>query len=635
MLGNVAKVLATIATLRIGANLVSGLASGLATVRSMKVGLDGVTASTKALRLASLGLNTAVFAAVAVVGALVTAWGAAAVKAAELRQAARDLQEQLDNGVDPIEAWITVLREQGILTEDLQSLLNDSGISVEEFVRKIMSGDEAFRSMAEAAKTGQGDIETWANILGLSVEEATKLHPTFEEVKGDMNEFGDAVTDASAILDGFFQERSNEVANGLIEAGFGARFTTEEIRRMADEAVRLADARTATKDIIAGFTEGTPGRRRVEGGRGENREPRRPITFSWEEMVLAMENGEDTIEGIYDSLADASEEFSTTLGESFDEVREAITGNFPAWDEYEQASIKSLDAVIKAQDLYLEDLQAGFELQAAIAGTVSDRTLAFIEGLDPATKGALARLRETNKKGFDEWLGDVEENLAEEDALVMDYWGLKLPGHLAAGFAKLVQVAAANASALELPGEQTGDAFVDGLSSVIEGIPGEYQDDFLNYVADSMEDPEFLNSIGLNLGNDIIDGMIAAIRQMADRVGPQLDNEAGELKEKMSKSWEAASPSRWTYRLGQNITRGLWGGMDDEMDRQLTLTHNPMVNVMRPEPKLNLSTKVQSGSRDIHIYYPEHKSDDIIDGVKKASMLTSLQREAEVAIGPG
>lgn len=635
MVGNLAKVLATIATLRIGANLVSGLAQGITKVRAMKIGLDGVTASTKALRLASLGLNTAVFAAIAVVGVLITQWGAAAVKAAELKQASRDLQAELEGGADPMEAWIAALREQGIITDKFVTLLNDSGLSIEEFVRRVMSGDEAFKAMGDAALSGQGDIQTWADILGISVEEATNLNTTFEETKGEMALFGNAVRDSSELLDTFFKTKSDDVANGLIEAGFGARFTTEEIRKMADEAVRLADVRASTEDILASFTTGTPGRRQVEGGQGARQTPRNDVVFSWEEMVMGMENGEDKIEAFYENLADKSEEFSSTLRDSFDEVRETVFSGFPVWDEYEQATIDSLDAVIEAQDLYLEDLRSGFELQAAIAGTVSAETLAYIEGLDPATKGALARFRETNKKGFGEWLADVEANLTEADVLTGDFWSLKLPGQLETGFALLAQVAADNATALELPAAETGQSFIDGIATVMEGIPAEYQDEFLGYIAETLSDPVAMKGLGLAIGDDVIAGLLLALANMSNRVGPTVRAQTEDLREKMRRNWDANSPSKFTYRLGGDITRGLWMGMDDEMDRQLSLTHNPMVNVMTPSPKVHLSTKVQSGSKDINIYYPEHKSDDIIDGVKKASVLNGLQRDAEVAIGPG
>lgn len=635
MLGNLAKVLATIATLRIGASLVSGLAAGLTTVKSMKVGIDGVTASTRALRIASLGLNTAVFAAIAIVGGLITAWGAAAAKAAELRQAARDLQEQLDQGVDPVEAWITVLREQGVLTDDLQALLNDSGISVEQFVRRIMEGDEAFQAIGEAARTGQGDIETWAEILGISVEEAIKLHPTFEQVKGDMNAFGDAVNDSSEILDGFFEERSNNVANGLIEAGFGARFTTEEIRAMADEAVRLANIKTSPADIIKSFTEGTPGRRRVEGGQGHNRAPTPDIVFSWEEMVMAMEGGEDKIDGFYESIAEKSEEFSTTLRESFDEVRDSIVSGFPTWDEYEQKSIESLAKVLEAQDLYLEDLKDGFELQSAIAGTVSDQTLAFIEGLDPATKGALGRLRETNREGFNDWLAAVEENLGEQESLVADYWGLKLPGHVNAGFATMVGNLLTQVQTLGLVGEDAGGAFEAGLMAIMESLPADQQDDFQTYMEELLGQQSFLSELGFKVGDDVVLGFLRALDSLGYLAGISIREAAIDIGATFDDAFGIKSPSKMTYRVGQFLTRGLFVGMEDEMDRQLAITHNPMVNVMRPESKPVFQAKVQSGSRDINIYYPEHKSDDIIDGVKKSAILSSLQREAEVAIGPG
>jgi hypothetical protein len=452
-----------------------------------------------------------------------------------------------------------------------------------------------------------------------------------------MNTFGDLVNESTEILDAFFKDKSDEVTNGLIEAGLNARFSTDEIRTMADEAVRFFGMKVPVDNILAAFgPTGTIGMPRILPDLKKQAEE---TVFTWEEMVLGMEGGADRIDDFWDALVDTTDKFNGDLADSFKEIRDTIMDGFPDWDEYEQVTQKGfgkvLKGVLKAQELFLEDLRDGIELSSAIAGEVSAGTLAFIEGLDPATKGALARFRRTNEDGFSDWLGDVEANLNEADDLTQDFWLLKLPENLQMGFAGLLAVMSQNVGGFGLPGEQAAGMFVSGVEDVLSRMPEEHQDEFLGYVADALSNPEFLLGLGIAAGDPVVEGMLRSLRTMAERAKPIINAQAVKMQKDMKDAWGVYSPSRVTQEIGLNITRGLFGGMEDEYERQLSASQSPIVNLMGSKPIVNLKTTVQGGSRDIVLNYPQHKSDDIIDGVKKAAVLSGLQRDAEVAIGPG
>ncbi|KKM04871.1 hypothetical protein LCGC14_1759850, partial [marine sediment metagenome] len=199
-----------------------------------------------------------------------------------------------------------------------------------------------------------------------------------------------------------------------------------------------------------------------------------------------------------------------------------------------------------------------------------------------------------------------------------------------------IAVATANAQLLELPGKQTADAFFDGLAVQMASLPAAHQQDFLDNIEEAMADEGFMDALGWNLGDDIIEGLLRVLRGMAARVNPVFSDQGDLMRRAMSGVWEAVSPSKFTEELGRDITRGLFKGLESEFDRQFrTQRDNPIVNILGPKPVVNLTTTVQGGSRDIILNYPHHTSDDVISGVKTGSILTSLQREAEVAIGPG
>lgn len=639
LLGNLARVLATIAATRIAASMFGGLKEGIDKFRALRAGVEGASRATAALSLATLGLNTAVFAAIAVAGILITKWAAAAAKAAELRRVARDLAAEIEAGADPVDALIESLREQEIFTPEFEGMLLNLGLSLEDLVGGIGDADSAF------SKLTQGDVAGFlaevSEMTGKTAEELQLIlgggprQPGVPRTQGaivkEIEGIQAALGDAQEIMDAFFENKSNEVRTGLIEAGLGAKFTAEQLKAMADAAVRAADIRVPADSIIASFLTGTPGRRHPGGGvAGQMAEAAVDIERSWQDILMTSESGESKIDDFFDSMADSADDFSGELADSFLEVKETIMGSFPAWDEYEQATIESLDKVIEAQDLYLEDLRDGFNLQEELAGTASERVIEFIENLDPATKAALARYRETNRSGFDQWLTELDGNLAEAGVLTGQFWEQALPGHLEEGFATLVGMARTKAEELGLPGEETAQAFFEGLMEQMSLLPEQHQDAFLQYIAGLFSDTEFLRSMGFDAGDPVVQGFLDALSTLAGRAASVMAEQKRLMDWRMRKELEIGSPSKWAMRLGREIPRGFYMGMEDEGEAQLrrsTFAQSP--TQMIPAPMVNVNVPRQPGGRTTNITIVSPRTQDLRGDIQQGLLSESLVGEVE------
>lgn len=643
LIGRLTKVLLAVAAIRIGAGILLGLKAALVTLRGIEGAAWGAARGTAALRLGMLGVNTAVFAGLGIAAILITRWAAMAAKAAELRRAGKEFLQDLEEGTPPVEAFLKKLRDQGVLTDEISDRFHNLGISVEDFVTKLLEGDEGLTQFLagdfDKDILGRADaMATFAKTFGTTKEEIGALFPSIAEAQIGILGLTRFMRESSEIFrGGALAERARQIREGLIEAGKGAIFTTEQLKIMADRAAVAFDLSVPVGDIIRQMTtDYQDAALRGEVSSGIITDSLDDITFSWRELVNQTEDGESRIENFFETMISSVDDFEGTLSDSFDEVREAILGSFPAWDEYEQATIESLDAVIAAQDAYLEDLRDGLGLQQDLVGQVSRNVLEFVENLDPATKGALARFRKSNREGFEEWLADVGENLDEAGELVIDFWELKLPEGLSVGFRGLLATAAKEAKSLELPGRQTAESFFEGLSAQMILLSGERQQEYLDAIEEALSDQGFMDALGFGVGDDVIEGLLRALRNMAARANPIFLAQAQMMQENVERVWGVHSPSTVMEDIGKDITRGLFEGLNSEFDRQFQdQRSSPIVNILGPKPVVNLTTTVQGGSRDINLYYPHHTSDDVISGVKTASVLTSLQREAEVAIGPG
>lgn len=628
-----AKVLATVAAIRIGAGMISSIHAGFVALKGMQGAAFGAARGTAALRLGLLGLNTAVFGAIGIAAILITQWAATAAKAAALRTAARELREELEKGGPPTETIVDTLKEQGVFSEEVIDLFGELGVSADSLVERLLAGDKQLEDLMNNEATA--DVIAMADALGLTTEELQGLYPNIDILRQKIFLFQDSLRTGEGFLEDFFQFRGDEIFVGLREAGqaFG---TLEQQRQRAMSAAQSFPLDTSVDEIVHLMTSVYPDAAiRWMAAAGDVEDANEGVGLSWQELVAGMESGADRIDSFWEAIVGSVGDFQGTLAESFEEVQDIIIGGFPVWDEYEQVTLEALDGVIDAQDAYLEDLRAGFALEEELAGTVGANVLNFVQGLDAPTKAALARWRATNEEEFGLWIAQVGGNLDEVEFLFIEAWQRKLPEAMDQGFKTLVATALAAGSELELTGEAAADNFTEGIVEQMRLLPAAHKTEFLGFMEEALEDKGFLDSLGFDLGDDIILGLIRALSGMAARTSAIFLAQAAMMQENVDKVWGRHSPSRWMEELGRDLTRGLVIGLDDEFDKQMLRTSNPIVNILGPKPNMTANVKVQSGSRDINLWYPQHTSDDVISGVKTASVLNSLQREAEVVVGVG
>ncbi|KKL98535.1 hypothetical protein LCGC14_1823450, partial [marine sediment metagenome] len=438
LIGRLTKVLLAVAAVRIGAGVLLGLKAALVTLRGIEGSAFGAARGTAALRLGMLGVSTAVFAGLGIAAVLITRWAALAAKAAELRRVGQAFLQDVEEGTPPVEAFLKQLKEGGVLTDDIIDQFHDLGISVEDFARRLLSGDKDLAQVVARKGTviGYADaISTLAIAFGKTEEEVSTIFPTLNKANAAVLELIGFVRESDIVFrGGALAERARQIREGLIEAGKGALFTNEQLKIMADRAAIAFDFSIPVEDIVRQMTTDY-----VDAGvrmgitSGEISEGIQGITFSWRELVNQTEGGEKRIEDFFDVMVSSVGEFEGALADSFEEVRDIIVGGFPVWDEYEQATIESLDAVIAAQDAYLEDLRDGFALEDELLGQISTPALEFIKAMDPALKGALARLRKTSEGEFDEFIAGVEANLDEVGNIFAEQWAKELPKELDKG----------------------------------------------------------------------------------------------------------------------------------------------------------------------------------------------------------
>ena len=88
---------------------------------------------------------------------------------------------------------------------------------------------------------------------------------------------------------------------------------------------------------------------------------------------------------------------------------------------------------------------------------------------------------------------------------------------------------------------------------------------FLEFVEKLFVDPGFLRTVGLDIGNPIIDGLLEALRTMAGKANFVLGQQISRIKATMNDEWEIASPSKWWKRHAGMWMEGLKRGVKDEV----------------------------------------------------------------------
>lgn len=620
LLGSFAATLAGVAAIKVGASFFAMATNSIKSFGTAKRAADGLTRSMMLAKLASLGLNTAIFGLVGIAAILITKWAMASVEAAQLRGEIRMLNDEIQSGVDPVEAFTAALTEKGIISPELIDTLNKFGISSEQFVTDLMEGKNVLADMGAVGDTWEEKVQSMIRGQDRLGEQGVWL-----EMEGDLIRVNDALAQGEKFVGGFFDVQRQNLRDVLINTGAAADMTSDSMENLIDQAIRLFGINISEEEFLTLLSDD-----KVRGAGDKMRRNALKIgqgfidgTRHWMD-VLAADDREDDIGNFFDGITAAVDQFNVDMADAFSEVDESIRGAFPVWDEYEQVSIESLEAVTEAQELFMEDMLAGLALQDELQGDISGATMAWLSSLDTGTLAGLARFREHNESEFDEFIAGVESRFGVLGDTVASEWAERLPDVAAEGFNGLVAEAISQVDELGLPGEQSAQAFIDALEAQMQQLPADKKALFLSYIKESVFDSGMMFDIGSELGGSLIGGFAFMLAQMSAQLAGTIAQETGEMKDAIARGVEVDSPSKFTKYLGSMMTQGFFVGMDEEMDRNLHRIQpifNPMMNQlvqMAPQTTVNVPRQPVG---DINLTYNNPQMHDYTRELKRTELI--------------
>lgn len=577
-LASMAQGLALLASVRIAL----GLGSLVLKAKELIIGLKGIaTASTGAalgtqrLQAAMVLSNVAIGAATIGIMILVTSWVNASIKAAELRMRVRALNDEIEAGADPVDIYIEQLKEQNILTEERRNALADLNISEERFAQAMLSGADAesllndelssqFGFMTDLQESIKGVSLGWLSLNGI-VGGTDQALITFSELAADATE------DAEGLLG----IKTSDFVNAMIEAGLSVGKTREEMERTAKEAIQAFGFDLSESDFIQMITGtgigGKDVRRRHLDSVTEDVEA---AATNWRNALANLGEGREELEGdFWDAIADDAEDFRTDISDAFSDLKEVIFEGFPTSEDYEQQADLTRDGlakIIAAQDAYILDLGSWLDAQDFLRQNASLNAQEWFAGLDTATQGAFGRLFEERPEVFNQFLADVETNFGQMNELLMREWAALEPGILAQRFQQTFATALMNIpeEMKAVPAAYMG-MLQAGLTEAMISMPMDTQDEFVTFLEGMFGSEAFLTSLGFEKGDPIVQGFLAALRQLAGLAAPIVGGQVRAIGNQFDFEAEVESPSKMTYRTGVQIAKGLFAGMEDEFARNL------------------------------------------------------------------
>ena len=621
LIGDFAKVLGIVAGIRFGAFIGTGIIAGVGKftkgLANARKASSGLTSAMAATRLAALGLNTAMFGLAGIAAILITKWAMASVKAAELRRASRELREELQSGGDVYKTFIGSLEEQGIFTQKTAEALDTLGISQRDYVDALITGRDLLQELGITAE----DTEFGLAKIG---ETQAKLGPgKWDEIDAAVVNYNKSLEDAKEFTEFFFANQKLDLRNSLREAGIGADMTREQMDKLIETAIGIFGIDITNAELVqwlnGDFAE-ADGLPVIIGSVVD--EAQRELK-RWDDVIARREGGDEALTEFFGEIEDAAEQFTNDLRKAYEDVNEVIYGGFPVWDEYEQQVIYSLKKVTAAQDDYIEDLKDGLGLEADLVGTVSSKTLEWVQNLDPATKAALARFRETNRTAFDKFIAETEANFDELAEIRNDLWISTLPGVTRAAFAEALAAVQAGVDEFGLGASQASDAFLDGMNTLVALLPAEIQASLRDgFDAEGMR---FLfNQVGFELGLAILAGLNNGMISGSAELDPTVRDINERIKNEFKLGFKLTSPSKVMMAYGQDLIRGLSEGMKQETVIQFPSNYfQPLINQLQAMTTAQAST-TNNRTMNVTVNNPQGEPGNVRSDVQTALLMSGI-----------
>lgn len=524
--------------------------------------VQGLTGTARLAQGGMLALTGAMQGALGIAGLLAGAWAIMAINAAEAKAEARQLREEIENGAEPIDLFSQKISEA--LNDKQIKRLHEMGFSVRDLARYLMDGRPA------ASDFGQALAEA-----GISAEEAMKMSKGQLQVAGaEAIQVTNMVESAAKSVDNFFKVRTNELVDALIESGKATSLTNDKMTELAENAIRTFGFDITNEGFVASIVnlpvlmdeaDHRAGQMFLHFGTGQRdmRDEMNQTDMAWQDY-LDPEQKSDILEGFFDDNLKAVDEFVKAMDEKFQDVGDVIRSGFPVWDEYKQVVLgagdtPSFQTVIKAQEKFIEDQQDFVDRMPSILDMgASVDTVAWLDSLETPIKGAIGRL---NDAQLEELIAGANRNFAELHKIHLLRWMQIYPDNANLAFGAMVGELASRVDEMNLPGEQSGEAFAEGLMEIISNLPEDLRPEFLSYLTELLQNETWMDSNGYNMGDAWVQGLVRRLADLAGLANTELDKQASYIKQHQNGIWTVGSPSKWWRNLGEQMTAGLQQGI--------------------------------------------------------------------------
>lgn len=509
--------------------LVTGLKAAAVAFAQYRAAMLLATTIAGGFRAAITGVTLALAASQIVLLAAVAAFGAYFFwmarnegKARKLRDAVRDLNDELDAG--------------GTVAGGFQQLIEGSGnTKVLSFLRAAGIGTFELAKALEATDGKQLEI-----------------------LRQRLRDYGDTIENMPSIKGGLFGTKQDRKPQGVEDAlKFIDEFAVIAAARTADAEERAIDAaRNAETERLLNLRQFLRTRNDlIHAGEKE------AFVSSGVGFFLGDEENfkrwEDFVEAIDEGLVEAQDR----VVEFFSDVRDEIFASIVIWDKYPKAVKINVDKVIANLKRQAVDIEKWNEtLATLIAMGVNETVINTFDSFDLATKAGITKLMEKSPKAFLKFVEGFEEQFARFDA-----------------------AAIVKASLFDPIGKEM-DIFLQGTLAELAKLGGG-DAGFELYVSSILEQLESLGPLGREALIKSIDEMLAsgiydkmfgvsksALEGMRDgliQYRSILDGALGGIGDKIESyflgRFEVSSPSKVFMRIGQQLGEGLHVGLADSI----------------------------------------------------------------------
>lgn len=550
--------------------------------------------------------------------------------------------------------------------------------TMEEFERGAASATDVYRAFVESVSEPTSGIGPFAD-FSIDLDDP-KIRDLLES-RGTTarNLFELATTDAQA-FEAEADRILTEISTDLLEKfGDPRTLSTAELFALgSDELTREKNFIINLLDRIRGETEdiGAENERRQRESFLED-----PGNLGALERQLANLGNTDALDGFsatlfvteeeyleaLESMSEGTEDFATDFSDEWNDIISEFTGNFfewkDGWDGYEKVQKLSTAELTKSlknwridnERLFNADLfileTYGANAQAVFRSLPSDlqRGLAagFAEGGEGLLAAQLIPILETEAHSMNLAFLSVLASAPQGAGAVKDAWenffetdlNPKLTELGAEGGKEWVDGAIEQYQTFQTRLREESPAVAaaldDMLATSVEQITTtnrfkEMNDVVIPKITQDMttfERIQAFHDAGFDWAQAIALGF--ASFDLASNMGNQANKAADTFKEYIGDGFKISSPSKVAMQWGEEISAGFRMGLEQGG----MLGSMPTIDGSRMNLTPVITVEGGGGESSIIINNPQHKDDDILDGVQKAATLVGLTQFAETTPG--